>query len=217
MRTLALLVIVTLLLLGAAAALHAEDEDSDRVRREHARLMDETVAIQILELRARAQERLNQSLFELLEAHVRTLKAGGNGSVAVVNVLNLRITELEESLETERKRSGVDENELMQQLVAEQKRHTRDVQLLQTELVKANEIAECNRLEATQSWQRVTVHEEEGRRLRKRLVQAVWLLGEIGPAAKIALPWLKETVALDDEILVDAAKTATARIQGDGK
>lgn len=211
-----LLSTIVLLFLGAGTGLRAEDEDSEREIRERYRLMNETVAIQLLEGRVRAQRRWTEALLELTGSYAKALSASQQETASGVGILKRRIEQLEEALATERARTGLDENELMKQLIAEQKRHTVDVIQLQLELAKRHEMAESNRLEATDGFQRAQLHEERSQVLRKQLVQAIWLLGETGSAAKAALPWLKQSDELEDEAVSEAAKEAIGKIEAGG-
>lgn len=213
MRTLLWITAALPLLVGFAAALRAEEEPS-ALEVAKQTLREQQLTIQLLEKRVSAQESLAQALFDRLERDFETLRALRGDKATGVGLLKRRIRSLQDDLEAERERNGVDEDALGRQLIREQERHMKDVMQLQDEVARANDMAEENRVEATEILQREVVAKEEQRRLRDHFVHAIRLLGEVGPAAKAALPWLKQTEAWDDDVLARAARTATARIQG---
>ncbi len=188
-----ILSIVTLILalLAAGAALHAEEGESelDAAKRT---IREKELVLELLRTRTQVQELRIQKLDLLHDAQVEALHALRADAGAAVKLLEARIDDLSGDLKAEQARSGVDDTQLGKQLMREQRRHTQDVVQLMTELTKANETAEANRIEATQALQGKAVAEEKARHHRDHIAHAVRLLGEIGPAARIALPWLKE-------------------------
>jgi len=213
MRTVVPVALVATLGLLLAGALQADEEPSaleaaKRQVREH------ELTIHLLEKRVHAQDALAKALFTRLEEGFDALRAWREASATGVDLVKRQILDLQDALEAERERNGVSADELGKQLVKEQQRHVNDVVQLQQLLAQANATAESNRLEATMALQRVAVVEEERRRLRDHVVHAVRLLGEIGPPAKVAVPWLEQTSAWKDGVLGPAARTALQRIQG---
>jgi len=208
--------IIILALLLSGIVLHADEDESELAAAQRT-IREQTLTIQLLQRQVEALEAWNAALYDQQEAQAGLMLAARKGSGRALDVVKAQIDGLRKALETERTRSGVDEVQLGKQLAKEQGRHANDVQMLASELAAANEMAEHNRLEATQALQRTAVLEEGTRRLRDHLAHAVRLLGEIGAPARIALPWLKETAGLDDPVLADVAKTAAARIEAQGK
>lgn len=213
MRIYSLFVVVTALLLGSVAALQADDEPS-ALEVAKRTIREQELTIHLLEKRVHSQELVAKTLFTRLEKEFEALRAWREESVTGVDVVKRQIRDLQVALETERERNGVSADELGKQLMKEQQRHVNDVLQLQNELSRANETAESNRLEATNSLQRVFVVEEEMRKLRDHFAHGVRLLGEIGPPATVALPWLKKTSALKDEVLASGARKAIEKVGG---
>jgi hypothetical protein len=200
------------LLAVAFSAFGARADEGDDAAAPCRACTEHAVERQLFAAHADAQEKLARKLFALLEEYSGALDAARELGTARERLLHRRIDHLHEALEAERKRTGPPENELLQELAASQERHTHDVMLLQRELAAANEIAEANRLEATRVLQRITVAEMENDRLRQLLVRGVRTVGEMGPAARAALPWLEAIEAGDDAALKEAVAAAKAGI-----
>jgi hypothetical protein len=106
-------------------------EDDPGARR---RLRAQELTIRLLEEGARHRGELIDSLFDLVRAQGTAFQAARSGTAVEVEMLNRRIDQLQQALRVERDRNGVDENELAKQPMAEQERHTGDVQQLVEEL-----------------------------------------------------------------------------------
>lgn len=216
MRTVVPVALVATVSLLLVAALQA-DEDPSPLETAKRTIREHELTIHLLEKRVHAQERLAGALYTRLEKEFDVLRAWREESATGVGVVKRQIRDLQDALKAEQERNGVSADELGKQLTKEQQRHVNDVVQLQQVLAQANETAEANRIEATMALQRVAVVEEERRRLRDHIVHAVRLLGEIGPPAKVAVPWLEQTSAWKDGVLGPAARTALGRIQGQGE
>ena len=217
MRTFVTIAMGLSVLIGLAAALQADEDETSALAAAKRTIREHELTIHLLEKHVHAQDTLSKALFSRLRSEFAALKAWREETGAGVAVVKRQIRDLQDALDAERERNGVSKEELGKQLMAEQQRHIEDVMQLQSQLSVANETAESNRLEATNALQRVAVIEEEMRRLRDHVVHAVRLLGEIGPEAKIAVPWLEKTQAYRDGVLGPAARTALQRIRGEAE